>query len=44
MNRINNYVNEVLSYIVADNKMKKRIREDLIHSSMRLPGHRILTV
>lgn len=30
MNRINAYVNEVLSYIVADNKMKKRIREDLI--------------
>jgi hypothetical protein len=30
MNRINSYVNEVLSYIVADNKMKERIREDLI--------------
>lgn len=29
MNQINNYVNEVLSYIVADRNMKMRIKSDL---------------
>jgi hypothetical protein len=30
MDRIKSYVNEVLSYIIADNRMKKRIRDDLL--------------
>jgi len=30
MDRIKSYVNEVLSYIIADNRMKKRIRADLV--------------
>lgn len=30
MDRINRYVNEVLSFIIADNKTKERIREDLV--------------
>ncbi len=29
MNKIDGYVNEVLSYIIADNNMKARIRDDL---------------
>ena len=30
MDRINRYVDEVLSFIIADNKTKERIREDLV--------------
>lgn len=30
MERINKYVDEVLSYIIADSKMKKRIKDDLL--------------
>lgn len=30
MNKIDSYVNEVLSYIIADRKMKKRIKDDLL--------------